>query len=213
MMKPRWPTVYPDPRDAIPVLLGAAEAGRLHDRGEVTLTADEVAALQQAGYTAIIGAGRWPAPHIPLDLLRSHPSLAPLALFWYGPRALDPPPQPAPPRRVDIEITPVEDITPPEAVETTPPDRLDVKWHLAAFLDQADHRRLLAGLMRRPDGPVARRELQQVLHRLPAARFNLALNTLVEVDLVARAGSQLALDADVRRLLQEAGIGVNRAVG
>ena len=98
MLKPRWPTAYPDPRDAIPVLLGAAEAGRLNDRGEVDLTADEAGVLQQAGYTAILGAGRWPAPHIPLDLLRRHPSLAPLALYWYGPGALDPPPPPARPR-------------------------------------------------------------------------------------------------------------------
>ena len=97
MLKPRWPTVYPDPRDAIPVLLGAAEAGRLHDRGEVELTADEAATLQQAGYTAILGAGRWPAPRVPLDLLRPHLSLAQLALLWYGPRALGPPAQPVAP--------------------------------------------------------------------------------------------------------------------
>ena len=211
MMAQRWPTSYPDPRDAVPVLVGAAEAGRVNDRGEVTLATDEAATLRQAGYTAILGAGRWPAPNIPLDLLRPHASLAPLALFWYGPGALDPPPPPARPRRGDIEIAPRENMTPPEAVEITPPDRLDVKWHLAAVLDQADHRRLLAGLMRRPDGPVARRELQQALHRLPAVRFNAALDALVETGLVAREEQQLALSGDVRRLLLEAGIGVSRA--
>ena len=212
MLKPRWPTAYPDPRDAIPVLLGVADAGRLDDRGEVDLTADEVAVLQQAGYTAILGAGRWPAPQIPLDLLRAHPSLAPLALFWYGPRALDPPPQPARTRRVDSEITPREDMTPPEAVEITPPDRLEDRWHLAAFLDQADHRRLLAGLMRRADGPVARRDLQQALHRLPAARFNPALDALAAAGLVVREGQWLTLAADARRLLEQAGFGASRAV-
>ena len=97
MLKQRWPTAYPDPRDAIPVLLEAAEAGRLHDRGEVTVTADEAGALREAGYTAIIGAGRWPAPRVPLDLPRPHPLLAALALAWYGPHALGPLLQPVAP--------------------------------------------------------------------------------------------------------------------
>ena len=55
MTTQRWPTTYPDPRDAIPVLLKAAEAGRLSDRGEMDLTADEAVALQQVGYVAMSG--------------------------------------------------------------------------------------------------------------------------------------------------------------
>ena len=66
--------------------------------------------------------------------------------------------------------------------------------------------------MRRPDGPVARRDLQQALHRLPAVRFNAALDALVETGLVAREEQQLALSGDVRGLLLDAGIGVSRAV-
>ncbi len=199
MLKQRWPTAYPDPRDAIPVLLGAAEAGRLHDRGEVTVTADEAGALQQAGYTAIIGAGRWPAPHIPLDLLQPYPSLAPMALFWYGPRALDPPPPPARPRRAIVEMTPAKRL----------------RWRLGDALRDPDQRQLLEALARREAGPVACRRFQNSQHRLGAPRYRAALSKLIGGGLVRRVTHDgvgcLLLSAEIRHLIRKARIGVRRA--
>ena len=199
MLKQRWTAVYPDPRDALPVLLGAAEAGRLHDRGEVTVTADEAGALQQAGYTAILGAGCWPAPSVPLDLLRPHPSLAPLALLWYGPRALDPPPQPIATLRVQVEMTPAKRL----------------RWRLGDALRDPDQRRLLTSLVGRPDGPVECRRFQNALHRLETPRFNAAIGSLIAADLVQRVTHDgvgcFLLSADMRHLIRGARVGVRRA--
>ena len=199
MLKGRWASVYPDPRDAIPVLLEAAEAGRLHDRGEVTVTADEAAALQQAGYTAIIGAGRWPAPHIPLDLLRLHPSLATLARFWYGPGALDPPLQSVAPPRLHVEMTPAKRLS----------------WRLGDALRDPDQRRLLTNLAGRPDGLVECRRFQRALHRLKTPCYNAALTALINGGLLQHVTHDgvgcFVLPDEIRRLLNEAGVGVRRA--
>ncbi len=195
MLKPRWPTVYPDPRDAIPVLLGAAEAGRLHDRGEVTLTAAEAAALRQVGYITIIGAGRWPAPHIPLDLLRPHASLAPLALFWYGPCALDPPPPPARPRRAIVEMTPAKRL----------------RWRLGEAFRDPDQARILRSLAAADELGCTKRRLQQNQSKLPAARLNPALDYLVRVGLVLRHETWLMLSVEVREALHAVEIDVRRA--
>jgi len=197
MLKQRWPAVYPDPRDALPVLLGAAKAGRLHDRGEVTLTAEEAATLQRAGYTSILGAGRWPAPEIPLELVRPHPSLALLALCWYGPHAMDPP-QPETPR-LRSEMTLARRLT----------------WRLGEAWRDDDQRQLLEALARREDGPVPCRRFQNSQHRLGTPRYGSALARLIAAGLVERVKPDrvgcLVLPAEIRHLITDAQIGVRRA--
>ena len=89
---------YPNPRVLVGVLLDATD--RLNDQGAVCLTEDEAAFLRQSGYTAALGAGRYPIPRLPLELLRPHPSLHRLVEFWWGPRALALPPSPPPGRYV-----------------------------------------------------------------------------------------------------------------
>lgn len=81
-------------------------------------------------------------------------------------------------------------------------------------LRQPDHRRVLAALSRRSDGPVERRRFQRALHRLKTPAFTAALTHLIATGLVRPVTCDgvgcLLLPTDVRSLLSEAGIGVRR---
>jgi hypothetical protein len=190
----KWPD-YPDSRVLVAVLLSAID--RLNDAGAVNLTQDEVAHLQQAGYTAVLAPGWWSIPRLSLDLLRPHPSLARLATHWYGPRALDPPSEPVTPQ--------------PERIAMTLADRL--RWRVHDALRKPDQARVLRSLAGQPDGQSSKRDLQRRLRRLPADRLNPALDGLVRVGLVAweKVGAKsawLMLSVEVLQALAAAGVGV-----
>jgi hypothetical protein len=79
----------------------------------------------------------------------------------------------------------------------------------AACANGVQHR-ILQSVAKRPDGQCRKRQLQQRLHRIPANDLNAALDRLIAAGLILRDGRWLSLDAEARRLLTEAGIGVSR---
>jgi hypothetical protein len=167
---------FPDRQVLLVTILESV--GTLDARGTIDLTERQADRLRAAGYMTALGAGRWPVPQLPLEMLRPHPSLADLARFWYGANALTPPP-------------PLPSQT--QRGSFFSPER-SVRFSLAFFaLRDASQRIVLMSLARR--GPTKRRRLQQAHGRcLPAARFNPALTALLQANLVVQSSGLLSVN-------------------
>jgi hypothetical protein len=152
---------YPDRRVLQLVLEGAA--ARIDSGGNITLTSEDADLLRAAGWVTVLGPGNWHIPRLPLDAIRRTPALRALAVFWYGERALAPPPPPSPPAARPTFLSPEKSL----------------RFTLAMALRDDAPRALLLSLARRRT-PTPRRRLQQIHgSRLPAARFNPTLDTLI----------------------------------
>ncbi len=194
----------PDPygSPALPSVVGvfltAIVRARGLSRGVVVLTSSEAEFLRRAGFpTAATGA--WTlTPLPPRWLVGRYPALAPLA-----DPAREPPPAPT---EALCETAPPRARYRPDA-----PARSQWTWLVRAVT--ADQRRVLASLVAASDSCVRKRTLQQRLRRLPATDLNRALNGLIGMGVVTRAGVWLVLVSEARTVLLNAGIGVRRARG
>ena len=95
-------------------------------------------------------------------------------------------------------------LTPPEVATLRPIGRRRVAPGVDARIRNwlahratSDERRILTSLIHRPDAIVAKRVVQQRLHRVAAGRLNRALNGFVAAGLVARECGWLTLPAEV----------------
>ena len=154
---------------------------RVNGAGEIQLTPAEAAMLRASDFLTATAVGRWQIPALPPHLIRCYPWLA--QLISSGPpargtleacsgvhstsaTAISPPP----PRATGVAVA-ARGEPPRSRFGVDPQFRL--RWHVTNATP--DQRRILTSLLRRPDGRVTKRTLQQRLHRLPAARCNCAL--------------------------------------
>jgi hypothetical protein len=175
-------------------LLVAAAATRngVTARGEVYLTEAQANHLRVCEFPTA-AAGWWKVPPLAPDLVHVHALPAHLADGWVPPR-----------------LTPATLPTPPVATPITSRyGHLPLSIRLRTWLAHRatpEQLRVLTSLLRSPAG-VAKRRLQQNLHRVPADRLNHALGGLVAQRLLARGNGSLSLPPDVREALCHAGLG------
>ena len=188
---------------------------RINEAGEIHLTELEAHVLRCCEFMTA-KAGPWKIPQLPEVLVRSN--ALPLHLAGLPP-AVVPRPSPA---VVPSAVPPGQGLN-CEPVQITferhqkfailprplkgEAERVARWYRLSATPDQ---RRVFLSLARCPDGRIRKRRLQQHLHRLPAIRFNEALQGLRQIGMVTQEGLEVALVAGVRTALGEAGLPVSR---
>jgi hypothetical protein len=197
---PRRKNAMPHHPELIRLLVAAAATRNgVSAHGEMYLTEAQAYHLRACEFRTA-AAGWWKAPPLPPDLVRAYALPAHLANGW------------SPPRPTSVAALPAPPATAPNLsrYRRAPPFvRLQAWLTHSATMDQ---RRVLGSLCRYGDACLAKRRLQQHLHRLPAARLNDALDRLVKDGLVTRDHGWLSLPADVRGALRQAGFGVSRPV-
>ena len=148
--------------------------------------------------------GWWTFPPIPPELVRSYGLPGQFA-------RQPPPPAPVakPPRTPDVGL-PCGPGPAPTRYRTPRPLTAETLLGWLRGVSTPDQQRLVLSLARRPADWLPKRELQQRLHRVPAPRFNTALDGLVGRGLVLRDGRRIALRKGVQEVLLEAGLVVNR---
>jgi hypothetical protein len=163
----------------------------------VVLTAAEADFLRRAGFPTAM-AGQWTlSPLPPAWLMSRYPALAVLT----GQRDVSAAPHDVPPAPAPAPLLARSYRRP--AVSP---------WHWLSSAITRDQRRILTSIVARGTPDLAKRALQQRLHRLCAMRFNDAVDQLVARGVLRRAGTRLQVVAPLDAL-RALGIGVSPPAG
>jgi hypothetical protein len=162
--------------------------------GQVLLTDEEAAQIRQLGFPTV-GAGWWSVPAVPPELVRDNPLLEHLALHWptYLQWEWDT-------GRTSGHVANTRLQT--SSLKSTP---IQTRFPLDQWLAQygrPEHPRILQSLWRRRVTGVRKRVLQQVMHRIPACRFNNAIAELLEAGFLRRIGTRLTLSPSARAAIE-----------
>ena len=172
--------------------------------GKVLLTDEEAARIRALGFPTA-EAGRWQVPPVPPELVRDNRLFENLAIGWPAHLTWTP----ANPRTGEGAALVDECVRSAERFQPRPARPVPADVWLSQF-GTVDHLRVLAALVRESGGVIRKRDLQQLLHRIPAVRLNRALNSLIAAGILVREGAYVTLPAHVRSVLLRPGVLVNQ---